>query len=817
MLKKILISSFVLLFCVYAYAENEELLVINDFSGGLDNHTNPFSLPKNKCQDALNVRFNDEYMALSKRDMLIAYGSANSAKINDVYRYYQSDGDKYLLASSGTTLYVGDDDAGTFTALQTELSDTKRGESVTYQDVYIRTNGYDQPLKWDGNESITANTDGHRTANNSCAELGSPFANLQTGTDLSISTWYKYKVAFYDGTNYYYSDAVSNSIKTGTTVHTIELTDIPKGPSGTTNRYVYRTDGYSTESDVENATDVYLTYILADNTTTTIDDITGQGVLLTDQAPTWTTVSAGIATTPKKGKYATIQDERLFISGNTTYKSDIYWSEQYKPDIFIADDTNYEQIRPDDGDEITSISTLQNSIAISKKTTWQKLFTDGDPYDDWYVSPILSYVGCPAPYTARNTPLGIMYLSRYGLYLFNGRYSEPISDAVTKTMRDINQAYAEEAFGYYWDNKFMLAFTSESTGSANNDRLLVYNLIRDSYTLDSKNINCMTTLESGSDFGVLYYGSSTSDGYIFTEGNTETILEIKYKSDLDEGTYDDCRAFGEETAPYVKLAWDLTWGADWQTLGYDTMGNMTTSTFALEDLDGSWTSKVYRINANELEILYWNEDLGGYGDVELKIRTGASEAACLVASWSELFTTPSGSDISAETANDYIQIAANLSTSDIKYTPLLEYDNGYVIRATYNREGQDYETSINSLWQSGWQDLFPGYFENILHIKVFYVGSNGTLTLGYKNIDGSVNGSFDIDISQEPSSGDVEDITDSDGDIYIGADGEKVFVSYMEDLPVGRSWFYTITDNGIYDWTVKRIEVLCKRESLEHY
>ena len=126
MIKKFIVTVFIISLCSLTYAENEDLIIYDDFSGGLDNHTNPFSFVNSTAQrsvplrspDCLNVRFNAEYRSLAKRDTLATYGTLGTNKGVGLYRYYISDDTKHLLGVSGANLKVGDDDTRTFTVLK---------------------------------------------------------------------------------------------------------------------------------------------------------------------------------------------------------------------------------------------------------------------------------------------------------------------------------------------------------------------------------------------------------------------------------------------------------------------------------------------------------------------------------------------------------------------------------------------------------------------------------------------------------------------------------------------------------------------------
>lgn len=983
-MKKLFLITVLLListFSVFASDNTPRFWVLDSFEKGLNSHISEYKTPDNQAHDASNVRFNDSYGKLSKRDALLAYGDTGSSAVTGLHRYYKSDSTTKLIAATGTLLQYGTDDTGVFTTIKTGLTDGKRWNFLTYKDVAIGTNGYDQLIKWDGYTQTTANTDNSRTVSELCAELGAPFAQLSSesgGNDLDAESWYMYKVAFYDGSTYDYSTARSNPIKTGTaatTTQNLSLTDIPLGPSGTTHRYIYRTLGDSTQANVLADTTYYMVKDIADNTTVTADDAMTDGTADDNTAPTWATASAGTNVTPPKGTLAEISSERMFISGNTTYPSDLYWSDQFNPDHFTPAD--FVQVRPDDGDKVTFIKTFLGTLTVGKTNSIQKFYTVGDPTTDqsnpdhftpWYLSDPFSFVGCPAPYSVAVSPKGIVYLGRNGLYIFGGQYSQLISDAVTPEINDISQTNISECVGYYHNNQYRLSYTSEESGAATNNRVLLYDFTRDAYTIDIENVNCFASFGAGTDFGTLYSGSSTTDGYVFAHRSSANFLNKRYKSDFDEetnndlltngnfenwsagttvapdnwtaagggmsvarestivktGTYsakvtragtdcdinqiitsdiyagrtmtfgawvyatvadrgrlilndgvdstissnhtgdstwqfltvtktfsaaatrlycgcgigggdtsayfdgaicveveennrfDDIRSYGTEEEPIQEIAWDCTittWLTELQTkdASINTIADIGTylpsATIARPDLSGTWTSPVYDINAQALDKLYWNESLGSYGDVTFQIRTGGVVTPDGTwSAWSSTYSNPSGSDISGLTAARYIQIKFNLSTTNINYSPTLYQTDGYVFRISYSKVGANYETSILSLYRTGWKDFgIVGYQKKLNRIKAFYSGTSGTLSINYKNDTNDVNKTFSIDLSVSPSA--------STTDLYSGDETNKIYTFYppmnsaTDPSAIGQYFQFTITESGTIDWTLSKLEV----------
>lgn len=772
---------------------------ISDFSGGLKSHISPYLIPKSGALEANNVRINTKYGSLAKRPKMLELSDCRASAVKSLYRYYKSDATKYTIQTASTFMDTIADSTGDCTNLATGLSDSKRWTWVTYKDVSIGTNGTDRAKKWDGHTTTTTNTDGARTAGDLITDLGAPFAELNTGSNLDASSWYQYRIAYYDGTTYKYSLARSNPILTGSSVRDITLTDIPIGPEGTTSRTIYRTEGKASRAAVIAETVFYKVATISDNATRTYNDAIADATIAADAAPTWATVSAGTNATPPYGKYSLIHKDRLFIandpSGTESGKSTIYWSDALNPDYFKTS-TDYELIRPDDGDQITTIKTVLTSLVIGKENSWNKLYTDSSSPASWTVSPPWSTIGCIAPYSVANTTAGIVFLGRHGLYSFNGQSAELLSDSVTDAIRDILDTNNNEVAGVFNDNQYLMSYTSSESGSGFNDRVLVLDLTRNAYTIDTKNIDSWAVFDSGTDYGTLYSGSSSTDGKVYSHSGTFNDLVYRYKSQFNEVTPDSLYIGGSQDDPYLRLGWDKTW-----TTVTGAWNGQGSKTWLVKSLTGTWTSPAIQISANTLDKIFWNEDLGSYGDVTFAIKTASSSAGLSGASWSSEFSNPSGSDISGVTANTWIQIRATLSSSVYTESPELYLADSFVFHLTYQQEGLSGETSILSLWQSGFSDFGAG--ENpkrIKEIQVFYEGTSGTLNLAYENDQGS-SFDFDVDLSVLPSS--------SSTDAYYGNSTEKIFTHFprIDDSPIGRKWKITASESGTTEWKINRIVI----------
>lgn len=779
---------------------------ITDFSKGLQSHISPFMTPKGAFTDALNVRFNLKYGAVAKRPKRLLLSQCKAAPVKSIYRFYKSDGTKFTIQTSSTYLDYVDDSSGACTDLLSTLTDGKRWTWVTYKDIAVGTNGTDHPIKWDGLLLTTDDTTGARTAGDSATQLGAAFAQLNTGTDLNTGEWYQYKVAFYDGEVYKFSNARSNPLKTGATVYDISLSDIPLGPIGTTERIIYRTLGQSSRAAVVSDSTFYQVAVIADNSSRTYTDTTPDATISGDASPTWADVSAGIESTPPYSKLSLIHNERLFFandpSGITGGKSTIYWSDLFNPDYFTTA-TDFQLVRPDDGDEITAILNLVNILTVGKQNSWQKYYTDTPATSGWTLSDPFDTFGCVAMYSAVNGTGGvygggaIYYLSRYGIRTFNGQSSQLISDVVTDKVRDMQPINLDDVVGVFQDNQYILSYTSTAGGSAFNDSALVLDLTRNSYALDAVNIDSFAVFSSSTDNGILYSGSSLTDGSIYAHSGSFSELINRYKSDLDAGTFTNSQSNGTEDASTLSLGSTETWADDTSTWGSESV-----STWLVQASPGTWVSPIIQINASQLNKLYWNEQLGSFGNITFALRTASSAMGISSASWSSEFTTPSGSDVSGVPANSYIQIRVTMTTSNFTETPYLFLDDDFIFKLDYSKNGTTGETSILSFLQTGYTDLdAPNHPKRITQIQIHYTGTLGTMNIGVTDDNNVMNLNFPIDLSIDPTS--------SSKDQYFGNKVDKIYTYFpsVKDQVMGRKFRFTVTENGNTDWQIKKIAV----------
>ena len=713
----------------------DQIFEYNSFEGGLNTKLSPFSLPKKQGDEVENVRLDTEMLSLTKRDGLILYGTPDATEaILGMHRLYLDDGTKVLIVNHGDEIEKATDSTKVFTQILPLTTGDRRWQWETWHNIAIGTDGYNQPVKYDGT-SVSATYLGSALATDKGSGTG------MTGSD------YKYKISCYSASYEAIFNQVSNEVDM--TGDDMTLTMIPLCPDtilgeDTVGRNIYRnkTAG-STYYLLSNGA-------LADNSTVTLTDSDADGDLSATEYP-----AGDLSYKPPKGQYSLIHKNRLWIANNPDNPSTVYYSEDGLPDIFLA--ASLFNIRKSDGDEITGIFNVLGKNVVLKNNSIQKIYTDGDtPSSDWAISDPFSFLGCQAPYSAVNTSIGLIYLGNNGIYTFTGQHSELISDVVTPEIRDILASNFAKVWGAFYKNSYHMAYASIASGESENNRVLVLDLISQSYVKDIMKVNVLDVFDSGSDVEALYSGASDV-GKIYA--HTETVSEVIHKTHADfDGTWNTMRYIpteigGSAVSPILEIAWTQDTGTInniTMPLGYiaGVIDRPTTS--------GTYISQYLTVGASTFDKVYWNEVIPTQGgNVTLNVRSGSTTTDCGTASWwGSEFSDSSGSDISDVTADTVIQYRISMTTDDITVTPTIILADNFNIKLGYNSVGEVAETTIPIKWRSGWENYgYPSRAKELKKLYVFYdwpAGTAGTLNLTFENYLGDED-TFAINLYDNPS------------------------------------------------------------------
>lgn len=139
---------------------------------------------------------------------------------------------------------------------------------------------------------------------------------------------------------------------------------------------------------------------------------------------------------------------------------------------------------------------MRNSIFYASVGVGAYLLSDPATEDNSYVKSLATDIGCLARKSIVQAGGGIIFLSDNGVYILqpaaaNGpsqsapegmrllTMAEPLSAPIDDIIRRINQNYASESVGIYWENRYYLAVPLDN--STTNNAILVFNFINKSW------------------------------------------------------------------------------------------------------------------------------------------------------------------------------------------------------------------------------------------------------------------------------------------------------------------------------------------------
>ena len=195
------------------------------------------------------------------------------------------------------------------------------------------------------------------------------------------------------------------------------------------------------------------------------------------------TATATVSPPPSNLRLLINTGNRLFGVGSGSQRNTLYASDIL--DASVWDSANSSVINGDDGDEIVAIVPYyQNRIIVFKK---RRIFQVTIPTDmtsaaDWSIQLISNNTGCVAEGSAVQVNSDIFFLSDDGIRSLIRSAADdftsvglPVSEVVKNVIQSINSAKIGICVAHFYDNRYFLAFPTESNEA--NDTILVYNTI----------------------------------------------------------------------------------------------------------------------------------------------------------------------------------------------------------------------------------------------------------------------------------------------------------------------------------------------------
>lgn len=159
------------------------------------------------------------------------------------------------------------------------------------------------------------------------------------------------------------------------------------------------------------------------------------------------------------GRYLLMHDSRVVVAGVDANPSTLYWSEVQVgvgtlPRRWMIE--NQQLFDPNDGDEITGIGKVGSNLLVFKK---HKVFVVYD-LNTGASRRLTTNIGCVAPKSIVETPVGTFFLSDMGVYVTNGSSVELVSDLITPTIRTLQNV--SKASADFYRNHYYLSVPDSS-------------------------------------------------------------------------------------------------------------------------------------------------------------------------------------------------------------------------------------------------------------------------------------------------------------------------------------------------------------------
>lgn len=228
----------------------------------------------------------------------------------------------------------------------------------------------------------------------------------------------------------------------------------------------------------------------------------GVNVMSKWDGTTYTATSPG---SPPTAKYAFVHKNLMFLAGNSTNPSRLYFSALSDPESWPA--LNFIDVGKGDGDTITGLAFLLDRLIVTKQNSvW---ILEGDSSSTFILRRATDLAGCVDMHsivTVNNT-LGM--LGRDGYYFFDGVRMQLASEKISTTFDALNKSQLALVASEHFPSIRKVFISVPSGSMTSNDTVLVFDTLRAAWT-KYKGINAASWV-TWRQFNVdhLLFGSAT--------------------------------------------------------------------------------------------------------------------------------------------------------------------------------------------------------------------------------------------------------------------------------------------------------------------
>lgn len=341
--------------------------------------------------------------------------------------FRENDTTSHILAKDGTILYDAKA-TGAHTEIKTGLTSTTKHRAVTFNNRHIMAIEGDGLFSWDGSTFSQLGQEVPAAVTVGASGSG----NTLTASDYQVA------VTFYSSTLGYESNI--GTLSTTVTVASAEQIDVSGIPASAANGFIDKVRVYL--KDVTNNSDfIFWDEINLGTTTETID---------ADPTSTQTPPEKNAAPLAGGGKYPAIFGQRFCYAGNSTFPSDVFFSEPFLPDAFDASATA-RTINIAGNGPITGLGVgyfggdNQNPYLVAFKERHIELYTEASGSGQQVV--ISQEIGCLSHDTIKTINGDVFFMSAKGWHAIkDGRLIKTKDQNDSIDNGDINDIFSRSGF-----------------------------------------------------------------------------------------------------------------------------------------------------------------------------------------------------------------------------------------------------------------------------------------------------------------------------------------------------------------------------------
>jgi len=233
-----------------------------------------------------------------------------------------------------------------------------------------------------------------------------------------------------------------------------------------------------------------------------------------------------------KGKYITSHKNMVFWSGNPASPSEVYFSD-ISPAAGTPGDYGSVKFQTDDGDRVMNIIKQQDNLVVFKSGSIHVLY--GSSVYNFSKREVQPTIGTVATKSVVNFQNNLFFLSKDGVYIFDGTNTNLVSEKVSPTIDSIVDH--SKCSGAINNQKYYLAYSDGVAGTPNNN-VLVFSTIHGAWTkYTNYNVSMWSNFDGSQDGSVnlndLYFGSSIKGQVYKSEQGYDddgTAIEVEYRT-----------------------------------------------------------------------------------------------------------------------------------------------------------------------------------------------------------------------------------------------------------------------------------------------